>query len=134
MGSIKKVNKQSPQKSTDKKGQDRTHLKKDAMLTAMEKAFGIVSVACKHIGIDRSTYYGWLKDDPEFKSRIDEIENVTLDFAESKLHNLIQNNNVPATIFFLKTKGRKRGYIETQEVKFDNQITGINVRIKRDRD
>ena len=36
--------------------------------------------------------------------------------AESQLHKQILDNSVPATIFYLKTKGKKRGYIERQEI------------------
>ena len=38
------------------------------------------------------------------------------DFAESELMKLIKDGNVAATIFFLKTQGKARGYIERQEV------------------
>jgi len=37
-------------------------------------------------------------------------------FAESELMKLIKEGNVAATIFFLKTQGKKRGYVERQEV------------------
>jgi hypothetical protein len=45
---------------------------------------------------------------------------VALDFAESSLHKQIRNGSTPATIFFLKCKGRGRGYIEKQEIDFNN--------------
>ena len=50
--------------------------------------------------------------DSKFKSAVDELQNVALDFVESKLFNQIHNDNPTATIFYLKTKGKKRGYIE----------------------
>ena len=37
------------------------HIKKEAMLKALENSLGIVTVACKQTDIPRSTYYKWLK-------------------------------------------------------------------------
>ena len=41
---------------------------------------------------------------------------MAIDFAESQLHKQIRDGNSTATIFFLKTKGKKRGYVERQEI------------------
>ena len=90
--------------------------KKEAMLEALEKSLGIVSTACKMVDIARGTHYNWLKDDPEYKKAVDSIQDGVLDFAESHLYKLVKEGNPAATIFFLKTKGKKRGYIERQEI------------------
>jgi hypothetical protein len=57
-----------------------------------------------------------MEADPEYKTAIQELGDVALDFAESKLHKLIDQGNPAATIFYLKTKGKNRGYIERQEI------------------
>ena len=90
--------------------------KKAKMLKALEKSLGVVTSACKMANVGRTTYYEWLDKDPEFKKAVDDFNNIALDFAESKLYELIQEGNVTATIFYLKTKGKKRGYIERQEI------------------
>jgi hypothetical protein len=89
--------------------------KKD-LLDALERSLGIVSTACEKVGVDRKTHYNWLKDDPEYKEAVRAIEERTIDFAESHLHALIKDKNPAATIFFLKTKGKNRGYVERQEI------------------
>lgn len=94
-------------------------LKKAAMVEALEKSLGVVTTASKAVGIDRSTHYEWLKDDEQYRQRVDGIEGIALDFAESQLHKQIQNGEVTATIFYLKTKGKKRGYIERNELQVD---------------
>ena len=92
------------------------HIKKESLLKSLEQSLGVVTVACKKAEIPRSTYYKWLKDDEVFAKNVKEIENVALDFAESQLHKQISENSTAATIFYLKTKGKKRGYIERQEI------------------
>ena len=95
---------------------DRTDTKKGLMLEALEKSLGIVSTACKMVDISRQTHYAWLKADEEYKSAVNSIQDSVLDFAESHLYKLVKEGNPAATIFFLKTKGKKRGYIERQEI------------------
>ena len=91
------------------------HTKK-ALVEALEKSLGVVSTACKAAGISRDTHYRWLKEDPEYKAQVEELSEVAIDFAESHLHKLIKDGNPAATIFFLKTKGKGRGYVERQEI------------------
>ena len=95
---------------------DKTQEHKAAMLKALEKNLGIVTESCRVVGISRQTHYNWLKDDKDYKKAVDELENVALDYAESKLHNQITKENPTAIIFYLKTKGKKRGYVERQEI------------------
>ena len=90
------------------------------MLEALKKSLGIVTTACQNVGISRVTHYEWLNTDPEYKRQVEALDEVVLDFAESKLHQSINNGSDTATIFFLKTKGKKRGYIEKQEINNTN--------------
>lgn len=77
-------------------------LKKD-FLVAFQESLGNVSHACDAIGVARSTYYDWLKSDPDFKKLDDEARQRTVDTVESVLYDLIVNEKNPtATIFFLK--------------------------------
>tara|TARA_Y100000289_G_C3837577_1_gene106836 strand:- start:128 stop:586 length:459 start_codon:yes stop_codon:yes gene_type:complete len=97
------------------------HTKK-ALLNALEKSLGVVTKACKIAKVGRTTFYQYLKEDEEFAKQVKDIENIALDFAESQLHKQISEGNTTATIFLLKTKGKKRGYVERQEILHDNQI------------
>ena len=108
------------------------HIKKELMLKALENSLGVVTVACKQANIPRSTFYKWLKDDKEFNEQVKQIENVALDFAESQLHKQIADNSTAATIFFLKTKGKGRGYTEKSEVDITSggkSITDIKIEV-----
>jgi predicted DNA-binding transcriptional regulator AlpA len=103
-------------------------LKKEQLLEALTKSLGIVSTACESVGISRTTYYKYYNEDEDFKKQVNDIGEATIDFAESSLFELIRSGNTAATIFFLKTKGKRRGYIERQEVEHNtNNITGIRL-------
>ena len=94
---------------------NKTEQHKKAVLEALEQSLGVVTSACKKVGIGRTTFYGWLADDEEFAKQVKDIENVALDFAESQLHKQIKGGNPSSTIFYLKTKGKNRGYVERAE-------------------
>ena len=53
-----------------------TEHKKKAILEALEKSLGVVTTACKNVGIGRTTYYQWLKDDEEFATQVKDIDEV----------------------------------------------------------
>ena len=94
---------------------NKTEHNKRAIIEALEKSLGVVTTACKQVGIGRTQFYEWLKD-PTFKTEVDSIQDIALDFAESQLHQQIQGGNTSANIFYLKTKGKRRGYVERQEI------------------
>lgn len=91
---------------------------KKAFIEAYGKSFGNISQSCKAVDISRQTYYNWIADDPEFKSKLDAVDpkELRLDFLESKLIERINKGDTTATIFGLKTLGKSRGYIERQEI------------------
>tara|TARA_R100001440_G_scaffold69529_1_gene91434 strand:+ start:530 stop:868 length:339 start_codon:yes stop_codon:yes gene_type:complete len=90
-------------------------LKKE-VIKALEKTLGVVTTACKQVGIARSTFYDWYNNDLVFQKDVDDMKAVALDFAESKLFEQINDNIPTSTIFYLKTQGKKRGYVEGQEL------------------
>ena len=95
---------------------------KQTFITQLHKNMGNVSTTCSECKISRQTYYDWMKDDKEFKSHIENVDEYILDVAETSLHDQIKEGNTTATVFFLKTRGRKRGYIEKQELEHSGQI------------
>ena len=95
---------------------NKTEQHKKAIIESLEKSLGVVTTACKMAGVGRTIFYQWLKDDEEFAQKVNDIQNIALDYAESQLHKQIGDGSTAATIFYLKTKGKKRGYIERQEI------------------
>jgi hypothetical protein len=105
----------------------KTNILKRHLLEALEQSLGIITTACKIVGCNRSTFYGHYNRDKEFKAAVDDIQNITLDFAESQLHQQIKKGNTTATIFYLKTKGRNRGYIERREIEMTAEVSTSNI-------
>ena len=98
---------------------DKSDTIKKKLISALENNLGIVTAACKQVKVHRSTYYDWYNHDKDFKKSVDDIQDQTLDFVESQLHKKIKDGDTTSIIFYCKTKGKKRGYIERQEIKHD---------------
>ncbi len=96
----------------------KNNIKKKLFLETMEKTFGNVTQSCKIVGIDRSLPYKWAEQDKKFAeifySNI--FEEIYLDMIESKLAKLALEENPTILIFLAKTKGKRRAYIEKQEI------------------
>ncbi len=104
---------------------------KNAMIQALEKSLGVVTTACRSIDISRETHYRWMREDENYKESVNELENVSLDFVESKIHKLIEKGDTAATIFYLKTIGKSRGYLERLDVTSDGkQINAPTIIVK----
>ena len=97
-------------------GKKERNLKKETLLQALENSLGIVSTACNRTGISRSSFYKWYKEDEEFRQKVDEIDNVKLDYVETKLFKNIENEKEKSIIFYLQHKGHKRGYVQRQNI------------------
>ena len=107
---------------------------KKAMLEALEKSMGVVSTAAKIAGINRSTHYDWLNNDPEYAKQVKDIENVAIDFAESKMFKNIEKGKEASIFFYLKTRGKQRGYVERQEIQHEGKLenTVVEWRVHKD--
>lgn len=87
-----------------------------AFLEAYSNSLSNVSIACREIGISRNAYYEWKKKYPEFAEKINEFDESLIDFVENMLMKNIREQKEASIFFFLKTKGKQRGYVERHEV------------------
>ena len=102
-------------------------LKKETFLAALLSSDGNISKACGQTNISRTTIYDWIKKDEGFKDKVSYVSEELLDMAEDQLLKMIRNGNLTATIFYLKTKGQARGYIEKQYVQQTQMTMPIKV-------
>lgn len=84
-------------------------------LEAYDRSLGNVSTACRAVGITRRTFYNWKNGNEGFRQSVEELDAYNLDFAETMLMKHIREGDTTSLIFYLKTKGRERGYVERVE-------------------
>jgi len=84
---------------------------KDALIEAK----GLQAVAARKLETSRTTISNYIAEYPIVKSAYDEANETNIDFVEGKLMQQINEGNITAIIFFLKTKAKHRGYVERME-------------------
>lgn len=105
---------------------------------------GILSDIAANFKVARNTVYAWCRDDPNFAQTLEDSRERFVDLAESNLRKLvagvpaietdengekrfagwIERPSETAIIFTLKTRGKKRGYVERSEVEADVSMKG----------
>jgi hypothetical protein len=86
------------------------------VIAALEAADGYVSKTASLLGCSPQTVYNYRNRFPTVAEAWAGIRERRHDFVENKLHMLIKDGNVAATIFYLKTQAKDRGYVERQEL------------------
>ena len=107
------------QMSKKKSVQNRTperRLTKTTFSRAIKDSYGNIMVISERIGCQRSTVYSWLDKELELKLQLDSEREMIVDLAENKLVENLKNGETSSIHFVLKTLGKKRGYVEKQEI------------------
>ena len=86
------------------------------MIEALREKHGNLSAAARFLGCSRNTISRYIDLYPTVKAVADEERETLIDFAENQLFKQVQDGNITAIIFTLKTIGKLRGYVERQEV------------------
>lgn len=86
------------------------------IIKALKETQGLLTIAAVKAGISYTTINRYVADYPSVKAAAQEAKERMLDFAESKLYNKIKNNDNICIIFYLKTQGKARGYIERTDI------------------
>ena len=92
------------------------------MINAIKKNGGIVADVVKSLrkdyGIDitRDAIYKRKETNPAIAAAFTEAEETVLDIAESYLIKAINKGEMKPIMFYLRTKGKQRGYAERREI------------------
>lgn len=87
----------------------------ERIVQVYEKKACNMSATATALGLGRRTLIQWRDKDPKLAEAMADVEESLIDFSESKLLEQINDGNLTAIIFHLKTKGKKRGYVEKIE-------------------
>jgi hypothetical protein len=105
-----------------------------AFLSAFRKTKLNTRQACEYAGVTRKTVNRWIAEHAAFSAEYDECKEGLIDDVESTFMSHIFNSDgkkrtgsLSAIMFFLKTKGKARGYVETQEITDPNRTTEIKI-------
>ena len=82
----------------------------------IEEYMGNLSLVARKLGVSRTTVYNFLENKPTLKVVLIDAREKMIDNVESKLYSKALDGDTTAMIFFLKTQGKSRGYVERQEV------------------
>ena len=85
-------------------------------LEAIENSKGFITTIARRLGCNRSTVYRLRDRHESIRQAIEDEREKQKDYTEGKLFELIDDKNVPAVLFYLKTQAKDRGYIERQEL------------------
>lgn len=107
-------------------------LTKKQILEAISGSKGLLINIAKRLNVSRTTIRNYLDADPELEQAYrDECENI-LDYAESKLFQKIQEEELKAITFLLARKGKHRGYnlrdddVKQEDLSQKDSTSGLN--------
>lgn len=88
----------------------------EEIIKAVNDSNGFLTFAAEKLGCSYQNIWQRAKKNPELKEAIEAIGEHHLDVAEDKLVEAIKHGESWAICFFLKCKGKHRGYVERSEV------------------
>jgi hypothetical protein len=109
----------------------------EKILEVVRKKKGRLTIAAKALNVSIRTIYDWFADE-NLKKALQEIKDEELDFAEDQLHLLMKG--IPevdeqgrlvdwkvrpdnaSIMFYLKTQGKNRGYLEKTEMTIEHDF------------
>ena len=85
------------------------------VVAALQQSGGIMAHAARKLGLDRSTLHTRIHNSQSLMDAMVEAKETNLDVAETKLMKAVNDGELAAIFFYLKTQGKRRGYIERHE-------------------
>ena len=94
----------------------RNELTAEAVINKIKEMHGNVSSVARAFKMSRQTLYKYINDHPTVQAALDESRETMIDNVESKLYSKALAGDTASMIFFLKTQGKQRGYVERNEI------------------
>lgn len=87
-------------------------LRQRQVIESLERNMGMLTYTAKELRCSYSVLKKYVEKNKGVAEALKAIEEESLDLAESGLMTLIKRCNPAALFFYLKTKGKRRGYVE----------------------
>ncbi|MGW8300434.1 MAG: hypothetical protein ACWGNO_00115 [Desulfobacterales bacterium] len=105
-------------------GKKRTqpHLKIKQIESMLRKTNGLISHAAELLGVSAPAIHDRINRSPHLQEVRRQIEERLIDKSENVVYHHMQNKNLTAAIFHLKTKGKSRGWVEKRESEISGNL------------
>jgi hypothetical protein len=80
------------------------------IIRVLELELGMITCAAKRLHVSHNTLSRFIQGNAKVQEALHEIQERALDRVETKLLKMIEEGNERALFFFLKTKGKQRGF------------------------
>lgn len=88
----------------------------EKFLRELRNCLGVISKAAHNCGLHRNSHVKWNRESEEYRAEFESILEDSIDYVEDKLYERISDNDTTSIIFYLKCKGKNRGYVERSEI------------------
>ena len=102
----------------------------DALITCR----GLVSYAAKYLGVSFQKLKAYINANAKMKEILNDVQEITTDYVESKLFNLIEREQEKSVHFYLRGKAKSRGYGDQHDDDIDKfpNITFVYQEVTRE--
>lgn len=102
---------------------------------ALTATKGAAVLAARKLGVSHQSIYNWIAKSPTLKALKESFDEELLDIAELKVRERILDGDADLLKFYLRTKGKHRGYTErTEHTGADGGAVVIRIKRRSDDD
>lgn len=103
------------------------NFKTDTILKAIKGSGGVMSTIAKRLKVDWHTAKKYVNQNKDTVQAYENEDEAILDMADAGLYKAVKQGDLAAIKWLQSTRGKKRGYIQTQEVDATVQHTVLKV-------
>jgi len=98
-------------------------LKQSSVFTALTACTGNIAAAARRLGSTRTGLWQFIQRHPRLAELCTDFRESIVDNAESAFNKAVVTEQPWAIQFALRTIGRKRGYVDRQEIQQETRVT-----------
>jgi hypothetical protein len=100
----------------------RDDLTTEQIIAAIRRSGGIVKGAANALNVSSRNLRRWIDAEPELKAAAEDVVEDNLDLAETGILRGVAAGNFEACRYYLRCKGRHRGWIEVVRGEFEGHV------------